>query len=355
MAISFKVNVSPLSVDAPKDTSLIWVIREQLERTGTLLTSRLLRRTSFGQAREERPAALARHRSVRPYALVIGCAIAVGAASPALAQQPSHQALSGASPTSASANKITAEAPFLKANDIAMTKMIKDMTVKPTGDVDRDFVAMMIPHHKGAIDMSEAELSWGHNQQLLRIAQEIVAEELQEIAAMRAALGEKLTPSEAALLGNSASALAPARADRRQPSLEAEKPFLAEDDAAMTKMMKDMAVKPTGDVDRDFVAMMVPHHQGAIDMAQAELRYGHDARLKRIAQEIVVDQIEQISLMRLAVGEPLPPSVSSPTNPTVPSQTGGQAGSPTREQPPMKMDGAMRMSPRPSEPQAGDL
>ena len=236
-----------------------------------------------------------------------------------------------------------------------MAKMIKDMTVKPTGDIDRDFVAMMIPHHQGAIDMSEAELSWGHNQQLLRIAQEIVAEELQEIAAMRAALGDKLTPSEAALLGNSASALAPARADRRQPSLEAEKPFLAEDDAAMTKMMNDMAVKPTGDVDRDFVAMMVPHHQGAIDMAQAELRYGHDARLKRIAQEIIVDQIEQISLMRLAVGEPLPPSVSSPTNPTVPSQTGGQAGSPTREQPPMKMDGAMRMSPRPSEPQAGDL
>ena len=55
MAISFKVNVSPVSVDAPKDTSLIWVIREQLERTGTLLTSRLLRRTSFGNAREERP------------------------------------------------------------------------------------------------------------------------------------------------------------------------------------------------------------------------------------------------------------------------------------------------------------
>ena len=39
-------------------------------------------------------------------------------------------------------------------------------------------------------------------------------------------------------------------------------------------MMADMAIKPTGDVDRDFVAMMVPHHQGAIDMAQAVLRYG---------------------------------------------------------------------------------
>jgi uncharacterized protein (DUF305 family) len=61
--------------------------------------------------------------------------------------------------------------------------------------------------------------------------------------------------------------------------------------------------------------MMVPHHQGAIDMAKAELRHGRDAQLKRVAQEIIVDQIQQIFLMRLAVGEPLPVSVSSPTDP----------------------------------------
>ena len=76
-----------------------------------------------------------------------------------------------------------------------------------------------------------------------------------------------------------------------------------------------MTIKPTGNIDRDFVAMMVSHHQGAIAMAQEELRYGHEAQLRRIAQEIIVDQIQQISLMRLAVGEPLPPSVSSPTDP----------------------------------------
>jgi Domain of unknown function (DUF305) len=98
--------------------------------------------------------------------------------------------------------------------------------------------------------------------------------------------------------------------------LKAERPFLAENAAAMTKMMNDMAIKPTGNIDRDFVAMMVPHHQGAIDMAEAELRYGRQAQLRRVAQEIVVDQNQQISLMRLAVGEPLPPSVSSPTDPT---------------------------------------
>jgi uncharacterized protein (DUF305 family) len=92
-----------------------------------------------------------------------------------------------------------------------------------------------------------------------------------------------------------------------------EQPFLSENDAAMNKMMSDMMIKPTGDIDRDFVAMMVPHHQGAIDMAQAELRYGHNEQLRRIAQEIVVTQQQEIPAMRLAVGQELPPSVASPT------------------------------------------
>jgi hypothetical protein len=83
----------------------------------------------------------------------------------------------------------------------------------------------------------------------------------------------------------------------------------------MNKMMADMTIKPTGDVDRDFVAMMVPHHQGAIDMAQAVLRYGHNEQLRRLAQEIVVTQQQEIAAMRLAVDEELPPSVASPTQP----------------------------------------
>ena len=95
--------------------------------------------------------------------------------------------------------------------------------------------------------------------------------------------------------------------------LAAEQPFLSENDAAMNKMMADMTIKPTGDVDRDFVAMMVPHHQGAIDMAQAVLRYGRNEQLRRLAQEIIVTQQQEIAAMRLAVGEELPPSMASPT------------------------------------------
>ena len=80
-----------------------------------------------------------------------------------------------------------------------------------------------------------------------------------------------------------------------------EAPFLKENDAAMTKMMNDMAIKPSGDVDHDFVAMMSPHHQGAIDMAISELRYGKNEQLRRIAQEIIVDQMQEIAAMRLAI------------------------------------------------------
>ena len=92
-----------------------------------------------------------------------------------------------------------------------------------------------------------------------------------------------------------------------------ETPFLAENAAAMDKMMAGMAVQPSGDVDADFAAIMIPHHQGAIDMALTELRYGKNEQLRRIAQEIIVDQQQEIASMRLALGQPLPPSAPAPT------------------------------------------
>ena len=104
-----------------------------------------------------------------------------------------------------------------------------------------------------------------------------------------------------------------------------ETPYLSENDKAMTKMMDDMSVKPTGDVDRDFVAMMTPHHQGAIDMAKAELRYGHNEQLRRIAQQIVIEQQQEIVAMRLALGQPLsaPADSMSPgtTHMTMPKES----------------------------------
>lgn len=105
-----------------------------------------------------------------------------------------------------------------------------------------------------------------------------------------------------------------------------EAPFLAANDDAMTRMMNGMAVKPTGDVDADFAAVMIPHHQGAIDMAQAELRWGHNEQLRRIAQEIIVDQGQEITAMRLALGQPLQPSAPAPTRggPATPASVHGE-------------------------------
>src|SRR5215472_8002160 len=93
--------------------------------------------------------------------------------------------------------------------------------------------------------------------------------------------------------------------------------FLKENDDAMTKMMNDMAIRPSGDIDRDFVAMMNPHHQGAIDMAVIELRYGKNEQLRRIAQEIIVDQMQEIAAMKLAIGEPANDTTPAPTQPQV--------------------------------------
>jgi hypothetical protein len=97
-----------------------------------------------------------------------------------------------------------------------------------------------------------------------------------------------------------------------QAEFRAEEPFLTENRAAMDKMMAGMDVKPTGEVDRDFAAMMIPHHQGAMDMAQAELRYGHNELLRRIAQEIVVEQQQEIAAMHLALGQTLPTPAAAP-------------------------------------------
>jgi len=91
-----------------------------------------------------------------------------------------------------------------------------------------------------------------------------------------------------------------------------EEPFLSENQAAMHRMMNDMSIDPSGDVDRDFSAMMIPHHQGAIEMAKSELRHGQNEQLRRIAQEIIVEQQQEIAAMRIAIGERPPPPAAAP-------------------------------------------
>ncbi len=109
--------------------------------------------------------------------------------------------------------------------------------------------------------------------------------------------------------------------------------FKTENDAAMDKMMAAMAIRPSGDVDRDFAETMIPHHQGAIEMAQAELRHGKNEQLRRIAQEIIVDQMQEIAAMRLALGDPPPPSAPAPTRPADGAAPPSQHGKSTPAEP----------------------
>ena len=67
---------------------------------------------------------------------------------------------------------------------------------------------------------------------------------------------------------------------------------------ATERMHKDMNIVPTGDPDRDFAAMMIPHHQGAIDMAKVELQFGKNPVLRRLAQGIIVEQLQEIEVMQ---------------------------------------------------------
>ena len=72
---------------------------------------------------------------------------------------------------------------------------------------------------------------------------------------------------------------------------------LAGGEASVT-MHRAMAIKYTGDADVDFVRSMIPHHQGAIDMAEVELKYGTDPEMQKMAQDIIAAQEKEIATMK---------------------------------------------------------
>jgi uncharacterized protein (DUF305 family) len=85
----------------------------------------------------------------------------------------------------------------------------------------------------------------------------------------------------------------------------------------MEKMHAAMAsIEPSGNSDADFVKLMLPHHQGAVDMARTELLDGRDPQMRRLAQEIITDQESEIRLMQLWLKQ-------HEANSQVPNQTPG--------------------------------
>lgn len=144
--------------------------------------------------------------------------------------------------------------------------------------VDRAFVADMIPHHEGAIDMAELAQERGESPFVKELADDIVASQREEIATMR----------------------------REDEALE--KAGIERGSLGMPEHMKGMdhdasELKDAKDFDRAFIEMMIPHHQGAVEMVKVELAKGEDPELRKLAQKISDAQQREIVAMRKHLGD----------------------------------------------------
>jgi uncharacterized protein (DUF305 family) len=154
--------------------------------------------------------------------------------------------------------------------------MHKDMAIQFSGNADVDFARGMIPHHQGAIDMAEIVLKHGSDASVKKLANEIIAAQRKEIAQMRAWLQRNGSQ--------------PAGAD----AAAVKKAF----EEVNTKMGADMTMTFTGRADVDFMKGMIPHHEGAVAMAKVLLQFGKDAELRKLADDVIRTQNEEITMMR---------------------------------------------------------
>lgn len=164
--------------------------------------------------------------------------------------------------------------PSTKAFETAMSGMMKGMMAPATGKPDLDFVQGMIPHHQGAIEMAKVVLQYGKDPDIRKLAEGVVKAQEGEISVMN----DWLAKTDKVTLPTSPDS---AKAD----------------DQAMASMMKNMSGSYTGNADVDFVKGMIPHHQGAIDMAKVALQYAKDQTLLKLAGDIVSAQEGEITFM----------------------------------------------------------
>jgi uncharacterized protein (DUF305 family) len=191
-------------------------------------------------------------------------------AMPAVAQHQGHQMpMPGMKPQSAMPMSEASKA-FSEANK----KMHKDMAIAFSGNADADFAKGMIPHHQGAIDMSMIVMKHGKDAVVQKLATDIIAAQKTEIAQMSTWL---------------------ARNGSQSPSADSAAVTKAFTDAN-ARMHADMPMSFTGDA--DFMKGMIPHHEGAVAMAKILLQFGKDAELRKLADDIVRTQNEEIIMMQ---------------------------------------------------------
>lgn len=172
--------------------------------------------------------------------------------------------------------------PAPSAGDRAMMSAMRSMIpvtgkTRPTGDVDRDFMTMMIPHHDAGIQMSQAQARLGKHAKLRKMASQDVIDQRKDNASMHKYLRGWKTAAGSVGSGSPSAAM-----------LE----DMREMDRATAKM------RMTGNQDRDFIEMMIPHHEAAISMARTEIRSGRDPRVKKVARGIFDGQSKDVRDMK---------------------------------------------------------
>ena len=161
---------------------------------------------------------------------------------------------------------------MMKAMHTSMTSM-DDM--KMTGNFDCDFASMMIIHHQGAIDMSVVQLQNGTDADIKVMAQNIIKSQKAEIDEMHVLLDDF----------------------KVNPVIEKNnKGEFSDDMKDMMKKMKGMTT--TGNTDKDYVNMMIPHHEAAVKMAEDQIANGKNEALKIMAQKMIVEQNNELDLFK---------------------------------------------------------
>jgi uncharacterized protein (DUF305 family) len=156
-----------------------------------------------------------------------------------------------------------------------MDRMMHNMHgAKATGNNDIDFAAMMVEHHKGAVEMSKVELEKGRDAELKAFAQKVIDDQNKEIGFME----EFISKSPKTSSENSAE-------------------FQKALNGSMMAMMND-STTIYNDIDKDFAAQMIPHHQSAVDMAKAYLEYGRDKSLRMLCENIISSQTKEITWLK---------------------------------------------------------
>ena len=159
--------------------------------------------------------------------------------------------------------------PMMKAMSGTMAQM-EGMNM--SGDFDLDFASMMILHHQAAIDMSKEELAKGTDAWVRTMAQKIITAQQAEIAEMQQFVSSYKPASSAQ------------NAEKHNELHE-----------TMKKMIDEMhSVNLSGNTDRNYVQLMIPHHEAAVTMANDDISHGNQSKLKIMAQKMVADQTREI-------------------------------------------------------------